>query len=85
MNTAAQHRPAPQVPDQGHASIRVVSPYDDRLIGTVYAASPAEVEEAVRRAAVAAAEFRHSTPFERRSLLEALAQAIAVEALEQVD
>ncbi len=80
MNTAAQHRPAPHVPDQGHASIRVVSPYDDRLIGTVYAASSAEIEEAVRRAAAAAAEFRHSTPFERRSLLEALAAAIAVEA-----
>ncbi len=80
MTPMPQHRARLSVTDGGDAPIRVTNPFDGSAVGTVPAASPAAIEEAVRRAAAAAAEFRHSTPFERRSLLEALAAAIAAEA-----
>ena len=42
--------------------------------------SAAEIDDAVLRATRAAADFRHSTPAMRRALLDALADAVAVEA-----
>ena len=80
MSPIALRYPPPPASDDGGGLIQVVSPFDDSLIGTVPVASHAEIEEAVARAGAAAAEFRHSTPFERRSLLEALAKAIAEDA-----
>ena len=63
-----------------HDCFRVANPYDGAEVGRVPATSVAEMNDVVLRAKRAARDFRHSTPAERRALLEALADAVAAEA-----
>src|SRR5690606_7270411 len=64
-----------------HAAIvRVRNPFSGQLVGELPEAGPAEVNAAVIRAKVAAAEFRTSSPALRRQLLNALASEVEGEA-----
>lgn len=58
------------------ASIAVCNPFDGQSVGAVDESSPGDVAVAVQRAAVAAQAFRHSTPAQRRALLNALADEV---------
>ena len=72
MSHAAQ-RQVPATP----AAIIVRSPYGGAQVGEVGAASAADIGRAVARAKAAQRDFRLSTPFQRRTLLDALASRIA--------
>jgi acyl-CoA reductase-like NAD-dependent aldehyde dehydrogenase len=58
------------------ASITVCNPFDGESVGEVEKASSADIAAAVQRATDAALAFRHSTPAERRALLDALADEV---------
>jgi len=58
------------------SKIDVIDPFDGSRISTIAEAGPRKVNEAVNRARRAALEFRNSTPFERRSLLNRIAALI---------
>ena len=62
------------------STLLVRSPYDGRLVGEVAAASDDDIARAVGRARRAQHAFRRSTPFQRRTLLDALAECIATHA-----
>ena len=64
------------------STLLVRSPYDGRLVGEVAAASDDDIARAVGRARRAQHAFRRSTPFQRRTLLDALAECIATHAEE---
>jgi acyl-CoA reductase-like NAD-dependent aldehyde dehydrogenase len=71
---------APLATGTSAARIIVRNPFDGSEVGTIAAASRAEIGEAVTRAASAADAFRFSTPHERRSLLNAIAARVGAEA-----
>lgn len=58
-------------------ALPVCSPYDGSVVGEILPSRQDEVVAAVVRAQRAAAAFRQSTPFERRSLLDRLADLLA--------
>ncbi len=58
----------------------VHNPYSGKALAELPHASPAEIEAAVGRARIAAAEFRGSTPHQRRELLDRLADLLARDA-----
>jgi len=60
--------------------VGVRNPFSGALVGTLEAATPDAVLATVLRARRAAADFRSSTPAQRRALLEALAALIARDA-----
>ncbi|TYR30042.1 aldehyde dehydrogenase family protein [Mesorhizobium microcysteis] len=64
------------------AAIEVLNPYDQSVVGEVAPADAGEIAAAVARARKAQAAFRHSQPYERRALLDALAARIAANAEE---
>ncbi|WP_319530880.1 aldehyde dehydrogenase family protein [uncultured Cohaesibacter sp.] len=61
-------------------TFNITNPYDGKTVGELLASSDAEVLQAIIRAKKAAKEFRHSMPFERRAILNKLADLIALEA-----
>lgn len=61
-------------------AIYVRNPYDQREVGIVEVSTAKDVNEVVERAKAAQKAFRHSTPAERRDLLNALAAEIAEDA-----
>jgi acyl-CoA reductase-like NAD-dependent aldehyde dehydrogenase len=63
-------------------SIPVRSPFDGGIVGKIAETPTGAVGAAVARAQVAAAGFRHSTPHERRTLLDRLADLVARDAAE---
>lgn len=63
---------------EGHIDVR--SPFDGHVVGHVTSVTPAQVNEAVTAAGKAWREFRWSTPFERKSMLYALAQRLETNA-----
>ncbi|RST84961.1 aldehyde dehydrogenase family protein [Aquibium carbonis] len=63
-------------------AILVRNPFDGTLVAEVAASTPTEIAQAVAAAGRAQAGFKHSSPFERRSLLDALADRIAANAEE---
>ena len=60
--------------------LRVLNPFSGALVGSVAQATPDEVLTTVARARIAAAEFRTSTPAQRRAILDSLASLIARDA-----
>lgn len=62
------------------SAILVRSPYDGRPVGEVPVASAGDIAGAVERARQAQHAFRRSTPFQRRTLLDALAARMAADA-----
>ena len=56
--------------------IPISNPWNDLLVGHVTSASPEQINQVVQRGRLAAGRFRESTPFDRRQLLFAIAQAI---------
>ncbi|HEV2515396.1 MAG TPA: aldehyde dehydrogenase family protein [Devosia sp.] len=60
--------------------IDVTSPYDSRLLGSVAVTCAADIADAVQNARAAQSEVAHSTPAQRRGLLDALASAVGAEA-----
>lgn len=64
------------------AAISVFNPFDGSMVGEVAEADGHEIAAAVSRAKAAQNVFRHSQPYERRALLEALAARIAANAEE---
>ena len=58
----------------------VRNPFDGTEVARLPASSPADILAALARARRAQAQFRHSTPAERRALLNALAAEIAADA-----
>ena len=58
------------------ASITVCNPFDGESVGEVEESSGKQITAAVQRATTAANAFRHSTPAERRALLDALADEV---------
>lgn len=58
------------------ASITVCNPFDGESVGEVEESSGKQITAAVRRATAAANAFRHSTPADRRALLDALADEV---------
>lgn len=77
MSHAAQR----QVPATA-AAIIVRNPYGGAPVGEVGVASAVDIGRAVARAKAAQRDFRLSTPFQRRTLLDALASRIAAHAEE---
>jgi len=67
-------------PTGANDSVTVCNPYDGAVVGHVAVTSRAGIGAAVARAAVAAEAFRFSTPHERRTLLNAIADRMAGEA-----
>ncbi len=63
-------------------AIFVRNPFNDELVAEVAASTPTEIALAVAAARRAQDGFRHSTPFQRRALLVALADRIAAHAEE---
>lgn len=61
-------------------AIEVRSPFDQSPVGKVWPLNPADLAKTVRKAAAAQKEFRRSTPFQRRVLLDALAKQIELNA-----
>jgi acyl-CoA reductase-like NAD-dependent aldehyde dehydrogenase len=57
--------------------MEVLNPYDGSRVGRVHQAAPEEIALAVGQAGAAQAGFRTSTPYERRALLDGLADKIA--------
>ncbi len=76
MTTAAIRR------QDADDSIRVLNPYDQAIVGEVRFSNAADIGTTVLRARKVQAGFRHSQPYERRALLEALAARIAADAEE---
>ncbi len=64
----------------GNETFDIRNPYSGEIVGTLAETPAAEVRAAVRRAAKAAAEFRFSTPHERRALLGRIAGLVARDA-----
>ncbi len=58
----------------------VHNPYSGKALAELPHVSPAEIEAVVGRARIAAAEFRDSTPHQRRELLDRLADLLARDA-----
>lgn len=56
--------------------ITISNPWNGLLVGHVTSASPEQINQVVQRGRLAAGRFRESTPFDRRQLLFAIAQAI---------
>lgn len=77
MSHAAQ-RKTPATP----AAVIVRSPWGGAPVGEVGVASAVDIGRAVARAKAAQRDFRLSTPFQRRTLLDALASRIAAHAEE---
>jgi acyl-CoA reductase-like NAD-dependent aldehyde dehydrogenase len=69
-----------QMETPGAARIEVRNPYDNREVGSLPGTTPEGINSAVARAADAAREFRHSTPHERRSLLNRIVALMARDA-----
>ncbi len=67
---------APRPIHQAMPTIVVASPFDGRPVGEASPSSAQDISRAVARARTAQAEFRRSTPHQRRSLLDALATQI---------
>jgi acyl-CoA reductase-like NAD-dependent aldehyde dehydrogenase len=63
-------------------AILVRSPFDGAPVGEVAVSSAADIQQAVVAARSAQGDFRRSTPYQRRVLLEALADRIAAHAEE---
>lgn len=63
-----------------HDEIVVRNPFDGVEAGRVAESTPSEIVAALTRARKAQFEFRHSTPAQRRTLLNALAAEIAADA-----
>ena len=63
-----------------HDEIVVRNPFDGAEAGRVEESTPSEIVAALTRARKAQSEFRHSTPAQRRALLNALAAEIAADA-----
>ena len=76
MKTAAIRRP------DAFTAIEVLNPYDMSIVGEVAVADDPEIAAAIARARKAQTAFRHSQPYERRALLDALAGRIAASAEE---
>lgn len=57
-------------------TIPVHNPFDSQLVGEIAATATDDIVPVVERAAMAAREFAHSTPAERRALLTALAEQV---------
>ncbi|MDN2582660.1 aldehyde dehydrogenase family protein [Aquibium sp. ELW1220] len=68
---------APEISPAASLTVRVCSPFDGSPVGEVAGSTSAEIAQAVASARRAQAAFRRSTPFERRTLLDALAARIA--------
>lgn len=64
---------------QNAPAFEIRNPYSNALIGTLPETSAAEIHATVLRARTASAEFRASTPHQRRVLLERLADLVARE------
>ena len=73
---------APKIAPAAPQSILVRNPFDGTPVAEIAASTPVEIARAVAAARAAQAEFRRSTPFERRTLLDALADRIAAHAEE---
>lgn len=73
---------APKIAPAAPQSILVRNPFDGTPVAEIAASTPVEIARAVAAASAAQAEFRRSTPFERRTLLDALADRIAAHAEE---
>lgn len=58
------------------SQFKIVNPFDGTCIDKMYETSPEQILSTVKRAQIAAAEFRHSTPHQRRVLLENIAALI---------
>jgi acyl-CoA reductase-like NAD-dependent aldehyde dehydrogenase len=71
---------APNIAFDTVPAVVVRNPFDGAQVGEVAASTPQEIVHAVARARLAQNEFRRSTPFERRTLLNALADRIAAHA-----
>ena len=71
LSTAALHT---------ETDFTVRNPFDGTEVARLPASSPADILAALARARRAQAQFRHSTPAERRALLNALAAEIAADA-----
>jgi len=71
---------APKITPAAPPPIRVCNPFDGTLVAEIAASTPADIAQAVAAARQAQAGFRRSTPFERRTLLDALAGRIAANA-----
>ncbi len=56
------------------------NPYSGEVVGQLCETTEAEIADIVFRARAAAADFRHSTPYERRMLLNSLADLMARDA-----
>lgn len=63
--------------DSNKDRIEVRNPFDDSLVDTLPQSGTDDVAAAVERASRAAEAFRHSTPHERRSLLNGIADQLA--------
>lgn len=63
-----------------NAQFEICNPYDGTQIAKLNETSTKDIEAAVMRAQQAAAEFRASTPYERRNLLEKIATLMNREA-----
>ena len=68
--------------DATQGAILVRSPYDSTPVGEVDVTPPDEISRAVARAGAVQRDFRLSTPYQRRTLLDALAARIAANAEE---
>lgn len=68
------------IPQPALPEIAVLNPWSAALVGQVVQSSADDITATVARAHIAAAAFRTSTPFERRTLLNRLAELIARDA-----
>ncbi len=71
------HSPPPRTAEP---KIEVRNPYSDEMVGVLAETPAAEIAAAVTRARQAARGFRHSTPHQRRSRLNAIAGRVGQEA-----
>ncbi len=71
---------APRIAPAAPPTIRVCNPFDGTLVAEIAASTPVAIAQAVAAAKQAQQAFRRSTPFERRTLLDALAGRIAAHA-----
>ena len=68
------------IPQPALPEIAVLNPWSAAQVGQVVQSSADDITATVARARIAAAAFRTSTPFERRTLLNRLAELIARDA-----
>ncbi|MFN3547082.1 MAG: aldehyde dehydrogenase family protein [Mesorhizobium sp.] len=73
---------APRIAPAAPQAILVRNPFDGTPVAEIAASTPMDIVRAVAAARLAQAEFRRSTPFQRRALLDALADRIAANAEE---